>query len=680
MDIIFKKFLFSKNILVGDRNKKNSDEETFAFLHAMASLFSIKIEKGAELLDEDQIKFVSSMLGEDVPDAFYLGFPKSVKKLSKSKRSYDRAFHYFITYGLGDFSEPGHSVFEEDFERSAFKEETTPKLFSVLDENDAVQVLTSYIEAMLKSTRPLNIDQYYILLSFIDEYNYTITSCSCRDTVIRLILDTRRIEYADFISLFDVIKLVEKINYYEYGNTNIKNLSLKNKDRKFIAAILDRLFERGDDQLNYCMEKRAVWCGLLHHLHYKGKNDFAKHFIEEIRSGKNCSYASQFEKNIADGEIIKAVDLLVSKKGQNALLRNLNYVLSRCKTDDEINYVINKISDGNNITLMQLLLQYHSYSSRVRTFKFVRFNKLVTHMETWQEIIKRKSVILEDVRKCTIEKIRCILSSNLAGRVGKTYISEKMYNIAVPVQESDSMGGYGVLPKGSRIHIEDGEKIRAFTYWEKVNDIDLSCIAISENGKQREYSWRTMDVYNSPEITFSGDQTSGYNGGSEFFDVNIDLFKKKNPDFRYLVFCDNVYSPLCFNQCLCKAGYMIRSKRDSGKIFEPKTVKSSFTVNADSTMCFLFAIDLETRDFIWLNSALDSLDAIAGENAVSFATSYLKRTEVINLGTLFEMMACEIVTDSTQADVVLSDEEEKIGDGACVIHSYDFEKILSLLS
>ena len=75
--------------------------------------------------------------------------------------------------------------------------------------------------------------------------------------------------------------------------------------------------------------------------------------------------------------------------------------------------------------------------------------------------------------------MRDSLRKLLAGKLGRVYVSPDMYNIALPLQENTSNGGYGVLPKGSRIHIEEGKKIRAFTYWEKVNDIDSALFRLS---------------------------------------------------------------------------------------------------------------------------------------------------------------------------------------------------------
>ena len=239
------------------------------------------------------------------------------------------------------------------------------------------------------------------------------------------------------------------------------------------------------------------------------------------------------------------------------------------------------------------------------------------------------------------------------------------------------MGGVGTLPRGSRLPIPEGKKIRAFTYWERVDDIDLSAFALLDAGEQIEFSWRTF--YGGRSIAFSGDQTSGYHGGSEYFDVDIDLFREEY-DTRYLVFCDNVYSDAPFSACTCRAGFMMRDTEDSGEVFEPATVKSSFAVTCASTFAYLFAIDLKMREVVWLNVARESRRHVAGETPMGFLKDYLETTSVINLYDFARMLATEVVDDPMQADVVFGDRDEPMRAGAEQIRSLDTERIIELLN
>ena len=126
---------------------------------------------------------------------------------------------------------------------------------------------------------------------------------------------------------------------------------------------------------------------------------------------------------------------------------------------------------------------------------------------------------------------------------------------------------------------------------------------------------------------------------------------------------------------------MIRDNEDSGKVFEPKTVASSFLINSDSTFAYLFGIDLEMNSLIWLNMNKDSYEAVAGESSMTFLLEYFSVTDIVNVKSYFEMAASEIVDDPKQADVVVSDSvsESEIKEGASLIHSYDFEKMTAIM-
>jgi hypothetical protein len=328
------------------------------------------------------------------------------------------------------------------------------------------------------------------------------------------------------------------------------------------------------------------------------------------------------------------------------------------------------------------MLQYANYNTKQtkRSFVFTDHNKVKVHHETDEEAKKRKSVISEEYANALYTGIRNNIRKELKGRLGKVYIDPAMKSIALPLQENTSQGGVGVLPKGSRIAIEPGKKIRAFTYWEKVNDIDLSVIGLDDKGCQTEFSWRTMYRNQSTALTYSGDETSGYNGGSEYFDINVGGFKKLYPKIKYLILCDNVFSRINFNRCFCKAGFMTRDIDDSGEIYEPKTVQSSYLIDCESMFAYLFGIDLEKNEFVWLNTARQGNTTVAGTTSLDFITRYFDVTSVINMYTFFEMMATELVDDPSEADIVVSDNIVDHAERAEVIRSYDFDKVLALMN
>ena len=124
---------------------------------------------------------------------------------------------------------------------------------------------------------------------------------------------------------------------------------------------------------------------------------------------------------------------------------------------------------------------------------------------------------------------------------------------------------------------------------------------------------------------------------------------------------------------------MLRDWDDSGQVYEPKTVKSSYLVNCESTFAYLFGIDLFTNELIWLNVAKNSKSRVAGDTNLSFLTDYFHLTDVMNMYDFFSMMAEKIVDDPMEADVVVTDCEIESVEEAEIIREYEFEKIRVLM-
>ena len=673
-----KKHLAERGILVSEKRS----HDPFVVTIAMAQLFGVKITEGRELASEDMIPQLSEVLGLEVPAPFYRGFPQSVRELSPDALLYDQCLHYTQTYGFGSFSHPGHSVLEEALPRLTFTEKYPEKQFVILGAADALVRLFRMAEDMVASTRPLSAFDMSLLLEIITEYHFIPPVCNCRDTAIRLLFATQDITYASFLSLSDVTKLAEHINDTKNPGASIYHLALPNSYRRLLTATLDRIIAEGRCDLAICYERKKAWCGLLHHIHYKPKCELGKQFCDAMRSKGNRSVMSAFEKAMAAHDIPTACRTLAEGKGGGALLRNLNYVLSRCTSEEEMLGVLSTLPKADPVIYMQLLMQYATASSaEARTFIFSRHGRIKRHEETDDEVERRRSRIPENLAEAVVRLLRERLGELLAGRLGKVYIDPAMDRIGVPVSENTTNGGYGVLPKGSRLPIGEGKKLRAFTYWEKVDDIDLSCFLINHDGSEVEFSWRSLSRGENKIIVFSGDQTSGYEGGSEYFDIDLDALTAKHPNARYIIFSNNVYSHARFSDCVCRAGYMLRDTADSGEVFEARTVSSSFRIDCASTEAYLFGIDLKTREMVWLNSAVDGLyNHIAGESSHASLERYFTMTEILSLGEVYRMLATEVVASPEEADVVVLPTMPEGGTTAELVLPGDFPRILSHLA
>ena len=688
---IFEDHLFAQGYFVADESPAGEDqaETVAASLIALWNYAKIRITARPGLANSRMISVAQRNLGFNVPLPFYRDFPDSVLGLSYTERLADQLLHYYRTYGLGDFSHAGHSMFEARYARLAFAEDVEPKELAILTPAEADELLKSDVEGFLSSTRPLNAKNQELVEAYITSNPaFPVDRCACKDTAIRLILNTRDLGFTRYIELADVIRLVEWVHELRYTEMKLvhaeyhiglsileyapvsamKKLNLRNRDRKLITAVIDTCFERGSVDIDACLEKKRLWNGLLHHLHYKPKCSQAQEFCDAMRGKDRRSAYSAMERCLAAGDVRGATDALLKGKGPGAVLRHLDHLLSRiddtrdtAQVEADIDYVLSACNTRNRIILVQLLLKYGTESAGFgsvgeRDFMFVHLGQLSKHHETRREALWRKSELPAGFAGHVERWVREQLARVCFGSLGKVYVADDMRYFAVPLQEGASMGGYGTLPRSTRIPLPEGKKIRAFTYWEKVNDIDLSCFALGPYGDKREFSWRTMAARNSRALVYSGDQTSGYHGGSEYFDVDAATFAHEyGTRWRYLVFCNNVYSSKTFDQCVCRAGYMLRDLKDSGEVFEPATVQSSFEVNGKSRAAYLFALDLKDPAFIWLNLGERSMRHIAGTGDFAFLSRYLCATDIFSVRDFATLLASEVVATPEEADVVFAD-------------------------
>lgn len=672
MHDILKKYLFDKCILVNDTND-NKDYK--AVLLALANKLGIQIVEGEKKLNIDIFKYASKMMGENIPLPFYEGFPESVLKLTVDELQLDQLIHYIITYGQGDFSTPGHSLLEENIKRNAFSEFYQIKKFRVLSLDEAIEYLYSVMDDMASNSRPLTQAQYDVFLLMYEEYGYLPKNFKSKDILARLYLDTNKDIFIAYFELNDVLRILGYIQNDYYRKSELLPLNLKNCHRKIITNLIDKITERNSN-IDYCYEKKKYWNILLHHIHYKPKNECGKELLKAMRGNENKSVYSIMENRINNGDVLGALDIVIKEKGNGEALRHLDYFFSRAEKN-EIKEILNRINMKNPIILLQLYYHYNSYERKYRVFTYTRYNLLYSYKEHKDEYNKRKSFIKSPIRKILLKYIYDELKLILKDRVGKVYIDPEMKNIAFPIKEDISNIGYGVLPKGSRIKLNDNNVIRAFTYWELVNDIDLSVLGITNDGKIKEFSWRTMAFNQQKGIVFSGDQTSGYNGGSEYFDIDIKEFKKDNPNVLKLIFIDNVYSAITFKDIVCRAGYMERESISSGEIYEPKTIKTAFTINGDSFVVYLFAIDLVNNEFVWLNTNKNSFNIIAANEEFDFIEKIFKYRDIFSLYDFFNLCG-SVVDNIEEADLIVSDSYDN--NDKDIIHSYDIERILAILN
>lgn len=489
-----------------------------------------------------------------------------------------------------------------------------------------------------------------------------------RALMVQLLVCSREEAYADALMLSDVLALAGELLFRAAGVRDVRRLNLCNQDRKLLTRVMHRLFRTGRVDLARCYEKKALWCGLLHHLHFRAQTKPEADFVRRMREKGNGSARAVFEKAMARGDIFAAVRVLRQSGGAHLLQRQLSYVLSRCRTQAALVFVFSQLLEASGAqVLLGLLYRYAAEDSDTgaRTFRFFRHNRPCVHRETPAEQASRRSRLSGQQLRQAALAIRSVLRAHCRGRLGRVYLDPAMAGIALPAQQA---AGCNTLPAGSKLRLPVDGTLRAYLYWRQADDLDLFIRGFFDSGGRAEFSWQTLHNRSLDGIVFSGDETAGYHGGWEYFDLDLPVLRAQCPGLRYLVFCA---SGARLHSCVCRAGF-----RASGT---ERSCAVCFPVDADGTFAYLFAIDLHAGDCSWLNLAGSGERPMQSGAELAFLKKYLARPEILSMQDLFCMLSREVVARAEDADVIVSDEEISAAQGQELIRSCDSARILQLL-
>lgn len=285
MKQIYKEQLFQSRYIVSDI--ENSTENAFEVVFSFAALFNIRITTGEKLAQIEMIRFVSEQLGVDVPDSFYRNFPASVKSLSSDEMLFVQLYRYSKTHGLNLFEE-GNSFFESFLDKTAFREKSAIQDYAIISEREAKIKIDNIVADLIQSPTALTDKQYDLVLEYVRDYDVDVSTCGSKDTAIRLLADSRNMKLISFLSMPDVIPLVEEINYRSYGADDIKRMNLRNPDKKFISEVLDKLLENNRCGIEKYCDKMLSWTSLLRQLGYRASDDLMYALVACCNCNEKC--------------------------------------------------------------------------------------------------------------------------------------------------------------------------------------------------------------------------------------------------------------------------------------------------------------------------------------------------------------------------------------------------------
>jgi len=414
-----------------------------------------------------------------------------------------------------------------------------------------------------------------------------------------------------------------------------------------------------------CFEQKALWQGMLHHIHYRPRNAAACAFIEAIRGKENPSVMADFERRMAEGKIGEAAQVLKAGKGGRALMRQADYLLSRCSDAAQAEAVLDALGTDRR-ALLQLSLRYAAPTPyQQRRFVFVtRSGQLKHHRETGQEAKRCRSRMKEAQCRAVSVLLEARWMASCAGAMKeRVYIDPSMATVALPLQACFGEGTR-VLPQGTRVALPEGARSACRIQGSGGGAVDLGAYAMSDMAIGPCEAWR-LPAHALPEgmcCFEEGAPDEGHLFGIEGIPSAPDA---ENDPERYLIVCATTQEAVPCKVSLCVCG---------GPAPERLSAAMDVTLHG---MVALFAVDLVRHELLWLNAPLKK-----GRLTRRRLDRAARITNVMNVAKLVTMMTApeQRVDDPMEAELVFSDRMDlALKDGAKQVHSWDIAALKALL-
>jgi hypothetical protein len=463
---------------------------------------------------------------------------------------------------------------------------------------------------------------------------------------------------------------------------NTKFRKFKRPERKFLLGLLEKCNTNLSEEMVKYRGNFIRLGEILHPGEFKVKFPRSFKAFTDLREEKRIeTFNTRVEESIINRDIAKSIKLLSTRPGDFA--RRLDHLF---RINDNKPAVRNRISKeffkvADKVSIPVMLQIYQHFKNRITENRIIFPKGQLAKVRVLENNLSK---LTGNFSESFSHDIRNIIVSKLSSLepLGKVFIDEKLSNYIIPFNQRSAQKAMKTIVRGSKIDLDgDYETIRFFIWWknqesekstQKIGlygsygrpgrvDIDLSCQILDEN------FLRTSDIayydLRGDAGHHSGDITDAPNGASEFIDIN--LRKVLESGSRYVVMSVNSFTQQLFKDVPeCFAGWMGRSRPNSGEIYEPKTVKNKFDLTAETTICLPLIIDALERKVIWMDLGLKQApvwnNVFRNKNNISLtckAMVNINRATLYDLFTMHRDARGKICDNKEKADIIFSETE-----------------------
>ena len=497
--------------------------------------------------------------------------------------------------------------------------------------------------------------------------------------------------YGLFRTPTDVLRLAAKMSDGDESlATPVRFRSFSRNERRLLLSLLNDMKELPSKMVKY----REEWKRLGEKLHPSEYTKLYPHVAAAFAVLRSSEHIESFEGHVdrllRSGDYVAAAELMKQRPGM--LARSMDLLLRSANDCGAIIAAFGTVAE--HVDTRVLFQLYNHFCNRNVSFKLAtgRKNGASTHVaDNAAEPIEKS--VLEDVMEVCKQGIAAHYRAN--GPVGKIYVSSDASRIACPTNVRHTKRALFSAATGSSFDIpKETKALRAFLYWNTKNpedvyrgegtDLDLAAMFVRGDNSLSRIGYFNLTPDIRCDAYHSGDVRScSQNGACEFIDFNLD--KAERAGCKYVAFTCNSYSGQPFSELAdCFIGWMARDG-ETGKAFEPRTVKNRLDLTSDSRESVLFIVDVIARKVIVADVSLasDTGGNLYYDSAAVFGVvKSIVETQVLTVADAAALMALggnELTENPEEADILITDEDVRMKDGAKKVSCYDLSSLANLL-
>lgn len=321
---------------------------------------------------------------------------------------------------------------------------------------------------------------------------------------------------------------------------------------------------------------------------------------------------SIIEEALADKDAIKAVSLMAVHQPGN-LLRRLVSLLRIVKTENDAKILAKTVKAvGAKASLSTLISAYNGViSANDDSARVTRVAGINNTMVSRADVVKVRAEFIERVCKALKKAIK----ANLAAKPAPSGPVAVVSSMAVPLVRRDASTADRQMDRGAEFALAgEGDTLRIFSHWHNNQNhsgyMDIGLVILDDKFKSLGVlTWNSWSEHRALG-TYSGDKcVEPGDSAAEYFDLELAKVKAKFPKAIYAAMTIQSYSGWATSKVDIIAGAMLRSKPDSGEVFDARSVATAFKPSTDSLQSVPLAVDLRTGKLIWIDSSSGSTQA-----------------------------------------------------------------------